>query len=173
MTKVGHIHMYMYISLIRLCVKKEIHVHVLHLHVSNNVIYSILLSHTTHTAEKARLNELVSSLETKLQTTSKELEELQIKMKGVTEYFQEKEHTLHAKLEAGEQKRLKVENLESEAHVKAAVAEQERQKDRQELNELRDQMKEIERSYISQVKNNEQRAEDAIVSLVDCWSVRM
>lgn len=85
-------------------------------------------------------------------------------MKGVTEYFQEKEHTLHAKLEAGEQKRMKFENLESEAHEKAAVAEKERQKDRQELTELREQMKDIERSYINQVKNNEQRAEDAIVS---------
>ena len=58
------------------------------------------------------------------------------------------------------------EQLESEAQEKATVADQERQRERQELTELRDQITEIEKSYSNQIKNTELRAGDAIVSAV-------
>ena len=85
-------------------------------------------------------------------------------MKGVKEYFQEKERELHKRIEVGEVSRMRYEQLESEAQEKASIADQERQRERQELVELRDQITDIEKSYSSQIKNTELRAGDAIVS---------
>ena len=89
-------------------------------------------------------------------------------MKGVKEYFQEKERELHKRIEVGEVSRMRYEQLESEAQEKATVADQERQRERQELTELRDQITEIEKSYSNQIKNTELRAGDAIVSAIHC-----
>ena len=85
-------------------------------------------------------------------------------MKGVKEYFQEKERELHKRIEVGEVSRLRYEQLESEAQEKATAADLERQRERKELMELRDQISDIEKSYSSQIKNTELRAGDAIVS---------
>ena len=87
-------------------------------------------------------------------------------MKGVKEYFQEKERELHKRIEVGEVSRLRYEQLESEAQEKASIADQERQREKKELVELRDQISDIEKSYSSQIKNTEMRAGDAIVSHV-------
>ena len=118
----------------------------------------------SHTAENERLSASHSVLESKEQKTAFQLKELELKMKGVKEYFQEKERELHRRIEAGEVSRMRYEQLESEAQEKANATDQERQRERQELVELRDQISEIEKSYSSQMKNTELRAGDAIVS---------
>ena len=87
-------------------------------------------------------------------------------MKGVTEYFQEKESDLHHRLELGEINQQKYKSLETEAQEKATASEQERERERNELKELRKQMADIEKSFLSQLRSNEERAEDALVSCV-------
>lgn len=123
----------------------------------------------TPTAENEQLSASYSALETKEQETSFQLKELELKMKGVKEYFQEKERELHKRIEVGEVSRMRYEQLESEAQEKATMADQERQRERQELTELRDQITEIEKSYSNQIKNTELRAGDAIVSEIHCF----
>ena len=115
-------------------------------------------------ADNEVLREQLSQVETKERSTAQELRELQIKMRGVTEYFQEKESGLHRKIELGEINQEKFKSLESEAQEKAAASEMEREREKDELKELRKQMSDIEKSFISQLKSNEERAEDALVS---------
>ncbi len=115
-------------------------------------------------ADNEALREQLSQLEAKEKGTAQELRELQIKMRGVTEYFQEKESGLHRKIELGEINQEKFKSLESEAQEKAAASELEREREKEELKELRKQMADIEKSFISQLKSNEERAEDALVS---------
>ncbi len=115
-------------------------------------------------ADNEALREQLSQVETKERSTAQELRELQIKMRGVTEYFQEKESGLHRKIELGEINQEKFKSLESEAQEKAAASEMEREREKEELKELRKQMSDIEKSFISQLKSNEERAEDALVS---------
>ena len=95
-------------------------------------------------------------------------------MKGVKEYFLEKERELHKRIEVGEVSRMRYEQLESEAQEKASAAGHERQRERQELTELRDQITDIEKSYSNQIKNTEMRAGDAIVSLeLRTWIIQV
>ena len=123
------------------------------------------LSHSpSYTAENQQLSASYSTLEAKEQETAFQLKELEVKVKGVKEYFQEKERELHKRIEVGEVSRLRYEQLESEAQEKATVADLERQRERKELMELREQISDIEKSYSSQIKNTELRAGDAIVS---------
>ena len=145
-------------------------VHLLHVCSSCNFLFLFfsLPSTLTPTAENEQLSASYSALETKERETSFKLKELELKMKGVKEYFQEKERELHKRIEVGEVSRMRYEQLESEAQEKATMADQERQRERQELTELRDQITEIEKSYSNQIKNTELRAGDAIVSAVHC-----
>ena len=135
-------------------------------HGTSSFCFFSLPSTLTLTAENEQLSASYSALKTKEQDTSFKLKELELKMKGVKEYFQEKERELHKRIEVGEVSRMRYEQLESEAQEKATMADQERQRERQELTELRDQITEIEKSYSNQIKNTELRAGDAIVSAI-------
>ena len=116
------------------------------------------------TAENKQLDASYSALTIKEQEMASQLKELELKMKGVKEYFQEKERELHKKIEVGEVSRMYYEQLESEAQEKAMMADQERQKERQELTELRNQITEIEKFYSNLIKNTEVQTGDAVVS---------
>ena len=85
-------------------------------------------------------------------------------MSGITEYFQQKELDLHSKLEAGEHTRRQFESYVNDAVDKDKAREAEREREKKELDNLRAQMKDIEASYVNQVKNHEKRAEDSAVS---------
>ncbi len=117
-----------------------------------------------YAAENEALREQLSQVEAKEMSTAQELRELQIKMKGVTEYFQEKESDLHRKIELGEINQQKYKTLESDVKEKVAASELEREREKEELKELRKQMADIERSFLSQQKSSEERAEEALVS---------
>lgn len=114
--------------------------------------------------ENAELSSQVSSLTSDLATTKEELRRTEIKLTTIMEYFQQKELDLHSKLEAGEQNRRQIESLVSEAEGKEKKREEDREMQRQELENLKAQMKEIEASYFSQTKNHERRAEECAVS---------
>ena len=93
-----------------------------------------------------------------------ELKSTQIKKSAITEYFQQKEMDLHSKLEAGEQSRKKIEVFATEAQDKDRAREDEKERDRKELDNLRTQLKEIQTSYIGQSNIHEKRAEESAVS---------
>lgn len=114
--------------------------------------------------ENADLKSKISSLETELERTTEEMKKTEIKMAAITEYFQKKELDLHSKLEAGEQTRKQFESIASNASDKDRTRELEKEQDKKELEYLRAQMKEIEASYVNQVKNHEKRAEEFAVS---------
>lgn len=101
-----------------------------------------------------------------MKKTSEELRKSEIKMSGITEYFQQKEWHLHSKLEAGEQTRRQFETYVNEAVEKDRARAAEREQEKRELENLRAQMKDIESSYIGQAKNHEKRAEDSAVSFI-------
>ena len=110
----------------------------------------------------------MSTLETKLTSTSEELRKTEIKLSAITEYFQQKELDLHSKLEAGEQTRRQFESYVSEAVDKEKARENDRDMQRKELENLRAEMKDIEASYLSQAKSHEKRAEECAVSVCVC-----
>ena len=113
----------------------------------------------------------MSTLETKLTSTSEELRKTEIKLSAITEYFQQKELDLHSKLEAGEQTRRQFESYVSEAVDKEKARENDRDMQRKELENLRAEMKDIEASYLSQAKSHEKRAEECAVSVCGGVSV--
>jgi len=89
---------------------------------------------------------------------------VEIKMAGITDYFQRKEMDLHSKLEAQEQTGREFETTVNEAEKKARAREVEREQYRRTLDDLRAEMKLIETSYIGQIKSHERRAEECVVS---------
>jgi len=106
----------------------------------------------------------VRLLEQQLKETSDSKSKLDMKLAVITEYFQKKEMDLHSKLEVGEQARKKIESFASETEEKDRARAEEREKEKEQLDHLRQQMKDIELSYVSQVKNHEKRANEATVS---------
>lgn len=87
------------------------------------------------------------------------------------EYFQKKEMDLHSKLEVGEQARKKNESYVSEAEDKDRARAEEREKEKEQLDQLRQQMKDLELNYVTQVKNHEKRASEATVSIVTTTTI--
>ena len=113
-----------------------------------------------------QLKDCVSSLEHELGETKDSLRKTEVKLAIITEYFQQKEMDLHSKLEVGEQARKKVELYANEAEDKDRARAEERVKEKDQLDRLRQQMKDLELTYVTQVKNHEKRATEATVSFV-------
>ena len=113
-----------------------------------------------------QLKDRVSSLERELGETKDSLRKTEVKLAVITEYFQQKEMDLHSKLEVGEQARKKVESYANEAEDKDRARADERIKEKDQLDRLRQQMKDLELTYVTQVKNHEKRATEATVSFV-------
>jgi hypothetical protein len=83
--------------------------------------------------------------------SSAKFQKLEEKHKTLTEYFEQKEHSLHRKLGAEEAVRLAVENREAQVKEKADSLEQAETRHKEELKQLRNEMFEIEKSLVSQV----------------------
>ncbi|KAL5463397.1 hypothetical protein EMCRGX_G032290 [Ephydatia muelleri] len=98
------------------------------------------------------LEDQVLSLLRERDEAHKNHQETQMKLKGLTEYFEQKEHALHTKLGAQEVEKMAVQSKRQEAMEKASLAEQERERERVELADLRRQMAEIEKSHAQQAK---------------------
>ncbi|XP_065883689.1 melanoma inhibitory activity protein 2-like isoform X2 [Dysidea avara] len=117
---------------------------------------------------EGELHQTKTELE-QLQTNKDELSarhsETQIKLKALTEYFETKEQNLHRKLGVEEAARQEIETREATAKEKVSLAEEERVKERMELQQLRQHMSDIEKSLMQQVSTNEKRAQDALSQL--------
>ena len=92
-----------------------------------------------------------------------------MKLDIITKDFQQKEMDLHSKLEVGEQARKKIEAHTSDAEDKDRARAKERIQEKEQLDKLRQQMKDLELNYITQIKNHEKRASEATVSGLGVW----
>ena len=114
--------------------------------------------------ENGVLKSQVRLLEQQLKESSDSRSKLDMKLAVITEYFQKKEMDLHSKLEVGEQARRKIVTFARETEEKDCARAKERVKEKEQYDQFRQQMKDLELSYVSQVKNHEKRANEATVS---------
>jgi predicted nucleic acid-binding Zn-ribbon protein len=112
--------------------------------------------------KNSSLSHHIKGLESQMSESSAKFQKLEEKHKTLTEYFEQKEHSLHRKLGAEEAVRLAVENREAQVKEKADSLEQAETRHKEELKQLRNEMFEIEKSLVSQVHSCQKRAEEAI-----------
>ena len=93
-----------------------------------------LQSQTTHLNQLQLQNETlqdqVSSIESEKASVFQQYQETQVKLKTITEYFEQKEAQLHRKIGNEEMVRQKIETQEAQAKERADIVEQEREKER-------------------------------------------
>ena len=130
------------------------------------IFYSLSIFKTPSpcTGEIEDLKEYVTLLEADYQKKSEQLNTLQLKMKGVGDYFKSKEDTLHKTLAFVEDDLKQQKVREFEAQEKLIVAEKEIDDEREEWKDLKEQLLSINESLRNQVTVSKDRADEALVS---------
>jgi hypothetical protein len=101
-------------------------------------------------------------------TTETQFTQTNAKLQALSEYLKEREETLQTKLGKEEAAKALIANQEQTASERAAAAEEETAQHKRQINELRQQMAEIEKTLLQQLSINEKRAQESLAQLRTC-----
>ena len=111
-----------------------------------------------------KLRDRINFLEHELKTAKESCDILELKYATIMEYSQEREMDLLIKLEKSEQARKKFEIYVNEAENKELAITEERTKAKEQIDQLRQEMKDLELSSLKQINRHAKRASDVTVS---------
>ncbi len=113
---------------------------------------------------RSNLQDHVHFMELEVKKSNESCSELELKYATIMEYSQEREMDLLIKLEKSEQARKKFEIYVNEAENKELAITEERRKAKEQIDQLRQEMKDLELSYLKKINSHAKRASDVTVS---------